>query len=60
MELTAFNVRLAESVLDKARHYGARLWQPTEAELELVRLPRLSIVPVTEAQWRRVEELSRE
>jgi predicted RNA-binding protein with PUA-like domain len=31
-----------------------------EAELadwELVRLPRLSVMPVTEAQWRRVEEL---
>jgi predicted RNA-binding protein with PUA-like domain len=27
---------------------------------ELVRLPRLSVMPVTEAQWRRVEELSRE
>lgn len=27
---------------------------------DLVRLPRLSIVPVNRAQWRRVEELSRE
>jgi predicted RNA-binding protein with PUA-like domain len=27
---------------------------------DLVRLPRLSVVPVTEDQWRRVEELSRE
>jgi predicted RNA-binding protein with PUA-like domain len=27
---------------------------------ELVRLPRLSVVPVTEAQWRRVEELAEE
>ena len=27
---------------------------------ELVRLPRLSVLPVTEAQWRRVEELSTE
>jgi predicted RNA-binding protein with PUA-like domain len=25
---------------------------------DLVRLPRLSVLPVTEAQWRRVEELS--
>jgi len=25
---------------------------------ELVRLPRLSVMPVTEAQWRRIEELS--
>ena len=33
-----------------------------DAELagwELVRLPRLSVMPVTEAQWRRVEELGR-
>jgi predicted RNA-binding protein with PUA-like domain len=29
------------------------------ADWDLVRLPRLSVVPVTEAQWRRVEELSR-
>ena len=26
---------------------------------ELVRLPRLSVMPVTDAQWRRVEELSK-
>jgi predicted RNA-binding protein with PUA-like domain len=25
---------------------------------DLIRLPRLSVLPVTEAQWRRVEELS--
>jgi predicted RNA-binding protein with PUA-like domain len=30
------------------------------ASWDLVRLPRLSIVPVNRAQWRRVEELSRE
>jgi predicted RNA-binding protein with PUA-like domain len=30
------------------------------ADWDLVRLPRLSVVPVTAAQWRRVEELSRE
>jgi predicted RNA-binding protein with PUA-like domain len=29
------------------------------ADWELVRLPRLSVMPVSEAQWRRVEELSR-
>ena len=29
------------------------------ADWELVRLPRLSVVPVTEEQWKRVEELSR-
>jgi predicted RNA-binding protein with PUA-like domain len=27
---------------------------------ELVRLPRLSVMPVTDAQWRRVEELSKQ
>jgi predicted RNA-binding protein with PUA-like domain len=32
---------------------------PLLKEWDLVRLPRLSVVPVTEAQWRRVEELSR-
>jgi predicted RNA-binding protein with PUA-like domain len=25
---------------------------------DLIRLPRLSVLPVSEAQWRRVEELS--
>ena len=33
---------------------------PQLASWELVRLPRLSVMPVTEAQWHRVEELSRE
>lgn len=28
------------------------------ADWELARLPRLSVMPVTETQWRRVEELS--
>jgi predicted RNA-binding protein with PUA-like domain len=32
---------------------------PELAEWELVRLARLSVVPLTEAQWRRVEEMSR-
>jgi predicted RNA-binding protein with PUA-like domain len=32
---------------------------PTLADWELVRLPRLSVMPVTDAQWRRVEELGR-
>jgi len=31
---------------------------PRLARWELVRLPRLSVVPVTDEQWRRVEELS--
>ena len=34
--------------------------EPQLANWDLVRLPRLSVMPVTEAQWRRVEELSRE
>lgn len=29
------------------------------ADWELVRLPRLSVMPVSEAQWRRVEELGK-
>ncbi len=33
---------------------------PLLAGWDLVRLPRLSVVPVTEAQWRRVEELAAE
>jgi predicted RNA-binding protein with PUA-like domain len=32
---------------------------PAFAGWELVRLPRLSVMPVTEAQWRRIEELGR-
>jgi predicted RNA-binding protein with PUA-like domain len=32
---------------------------PELEEWDLVRLPRLSVLPVTEAQWRRVEELGR-
>jgi predicted RNA-binding protein with PUA-like domain len=31
---------------------------PVLADWDLVRLPRLSVMPVTEAQWRRVAELS--
>ncbi len=31
---------------------------PPLASWDLVRLPRLSVMPVTEDQWRRVEELS--
>jgi len=30
------------------------------ASWDLVRLPRLSVMPVTEEQWQRVEELSKE
>ena len=30
------------------------------ADWDLVRLPRLSVLPVTEEQWQRVEEMSRE
>lgn len=32
---------------------------PNLASWDLVRLPRLSVMPVTEVQWRRVEALSR-
>jgi predicted RNA-binding protein with PUA-like domain len=32
---------------------------PTLADWELSRLPRLSVMPVTDAQWRRVEELGK-
>jgi predicted RNA-binding protein with PUA-like domain len=39
----------------------ARIKQdPLLAQWELVRLPRLSVMPVTDVQWRRIEELSRE
>ncbi|HXG11510.1 MAG TPA: EVE domain-containing protein [Gemmataceae bacterium] len=33
---------------------------PLLADWDLVRLPRLSVVPVTEAQWKRVLELAEE
>jgi len=33
---------------------------PALADWELVRLPRLSVLPVTEEQWRRLGELCRE
>src|SRR5262249_8302271 len=33
---------------------------PSVASWDLVRLPRLSVMPVTEDEWRRVEELSEE
>jgi predicted RNA-binding protein with PUA-like domain len=34
--------------------------EPALAGWELVRLPRLSVMPVTEEQWRRIEEMSRQ
>jgi predicted RNA-binding protein with PUA-like domain len=33
---------------------------PTLKDWDLVRLPRLSIVPVTEAQWDRIQELAQQ
>jgi predicted RNA-binding protein with PUA-like domain len=33
--------------------------EPALADWELVRMSRLSVMPVTEAQWKRVEQLSR-
>jgi predicted RNA-binding protein with PUA-like domain len=32
---------------------------PALAEWELLRLPRLSVMPVTQAQWKRIEQLGR-
>jgi len=32
---------------------------PLLADCDLVRLPRLSVMPVTQAQWQRIEELGR-
>ena len=32
---------------------------PLLSDWDLVRLPRLSVMPVTEAQWQRIEELGR-
>ncbi len=32
--------------------------EPTLADWDFVRLPRLSVTPTTEAQWKRIEELS--
>lgn len=40
LALTAFNGKLASRRWDKVRHYAALLHAPTEAELELLRLPR--------------------
>jgi predicted RNA-binding protein with PUA-like domain len=33
---------------------------PLLADWDLVRLPRLSVMPVSEPQWRRIEELSKQ
>jgi len=38
---------------------GRMKHDPALADWELLRLPRLSVMPVTDAQWRRVEELSK-
>ena len=40
LELTAFNAALADGLGAKARHYAALLRAPTEAELQLIVLPR--------------------
>ncbi len=47
-------VRLLPHVVSLARIKD----DPLLADWDLVRLPRLSVMPVTEEQWRRVEELS--
>jgi predicted RNA-binding protein with PUA-like domain len=31
----------------------------TFASMPLVRIPRLSVMPVSDAEWKRIEELSR-
>jgi predicted RNA-binding protein with PUA-like domain len=49
-------VRLLPHPVSLARIKG----DPLLAGWDLVRLPRLSVMPVTEEQWRRVEELSEE
>jgi predicted RNA-binding protein with PUA-like domain len=49
-------VRLLSHPVSLARIKGDSLL----ADWDLVRLPRLSVMPVTDEQWRRVEELSAE
>lgn len=45
--------------LARAVTLGEIKQDPILAEWELVRLPRLSVMPVSEEQWRRIEEMSR-
>jgi predicted RNA-binding protein with PUA-like domain len=45
--------------LARAVSLGEIKEDPLLASWELVRLPRLSVMPVSDAQWRRVEELAR-
>lgn len=47
-------VRLLPHPVSLARIKG----DPLLADWDLVRLPRLSVLPVSEAQWRRIEEMS--
>jgi len=49
-------VRLLPHPVSLARIKG----DPLLADWDLVRLPRLSVMPVTEEQWRRIEELGAE
>jgi predicted RNA-binding protein with PUA-like domain len=49
----------AVRALARPVHLNVIKRDPLLADWELVRLPRLSVMPVTEVQWRRVEELSR-
>ncbi len=48
-------VRLLPHPVPLARIKG----DPLLADWDLVRLPRLSVMPVSQAQWRRIEELSK-
>lgn len=50
----------AERVLPRPVPLARIKADPLLARWDLVRLPRLSVMPVTEAQWQRVEELSQE
>lgn len=68
MEATAVTERDAENEVAVTVRPVRRLHHPVSlsrikadaalAGWELVRLPRLSVMPVTDAQWRRVEELA--
>jgi predicted RNA-binding protein with PUA-like domain len=50
----------AVRALPRPVHLAQIKADPLLAKWDLVRLGRLSVLPVTEAQWQRVEELSRE
>jgi predicted RNA-binding protein with PUA-like domain len=53
-------VVVPERAFDSPVPLSAIKQDPEFADWELVRLPRLSVMPVTPAQWRRIETLSKE